>query len=88
MGFIQSGSETRIYRIFIDNKLDDLYIGQLSQHNSLTSFDYDAQNVLLTFDDEAENVLLNFLMISSTDILWQLKIAYKVQQAFKTKSTY
>ena len=51
MSFIQSESETRIYRISSDNKLDDMYGGQLSQHNSLTSF-----------DDDAENVLLNFLM--------------------------
>ena len=57
MSFMQGGIETRIYRIFSDNKLDGMYVGQLSQHNLLTSF-----------DDDAENVLLNFLMISSTDI--------------------
>ena len=57
MSFIQSGSETRIHRIFSDNKLDGMYVGQLSQHNFLTSF-----------DDDEENVLLNFLTISSTDI--------------------
>ena len=57
MSYKQSGIETRIYRIFSDNKLDGMYVGQLSQHNSLTSF-----------DDDVENVLLNFLMISSTDI--------------------
>ena len=60
MSFIQSGSETRIYRIFSDNKLDGMYVGQLSQHNSLTSF-----------DDDAESFLLNFLMyvqVASTDI--------------------
>ena len=57
MSFIQSESETIIYRIFGDSKLDGVYVSQLSQHKSLTSFDGDA-----------ENVLLNFLMISSTDI--------------------
>ena len=56
MSFIKSGSETRIYRIFSDNKLDGMYVGYLSQHNSLTSF-----------DDDVENVLLNLIMISSTD---------------------
>ena len=35
MSFIQSGSETGIYRILGDNKLDGIYIGQLLQHNSL-----------------------------------------------------
>ena len=62
MSFMQSGSETRIYRISSDNNLDGMYggRGQLSQHNSLTSF-----------DDDAENFLLNFLMyvqIARTDI--------------------
>ena len=60
MSFIQSGSETRICRISSDNKLDDMYGGQLSQHNSLTSS-----------NDDAENFLLNFPMyveIASADI--------------------
>ena len=60
MSFIQSGSETRIYRIFSGNNLDGIYDGWLSQHNSLTSF-----------DDDAEIFLLNFLMcvqIASRDI--------------------
>ena len=51
MSFIKSGSETRIYRISSGNKLDGMYDGTLSQHNSLTSF-----------DDDTENFLLNFLM--------------------------
>ena len=60
MSFIQSGSETRIYRIFSGNNLDGICDGWLSQHNSLTSF-----------DDDAEIFLLNFLMcvqIASRDI--------------------
>ena len=57
MSFLQSGIETSIYRNFSDNKLDGMYVGQLSQHNFLTSF-----------DDDAENDLLTFLMISSTYI--------------------
>ena len=61
LSFNLSGSETGIYRIFGDNKLDDMsVVGQLSQHNSLTSF-----------DDDAESFLLNFLMyvqVASTDI--------------------
>ena len=60
MSFIQSGSETRIHRIFSDNKLDGMYVGQLSQHNSLTSFDDDAEIFLLNF--------LMYLQIASTDI--------------------
>ena len=51
MSFIKSGSETRIYRISSGNKLDGIYDGRLSQHNSLTFF-----------DDDTENILLNFLM--------------------------
>ena len=42
MSFMQSGSETKTYRIFCDNRLDGMYVGHLSQHNSLTSFDEDA----------------------------------------------
>ena len=61
MSFIQSRSETEIYRIFSDNKLDSMYVGLfLSQHNSLTSL-----------DDDAEMFLLNILMyvqVASTDI--------------------
>ena len=34
MSFIQSGSETRIYRIFSDIKLNGMYGGQLSQYSS------------------------------------------------------
>ena len=60
MSFIQSGSETGIYRTFGDNKLDGMYVGYLSQHNSLTAF-----------DDDTEIFLLNFLMyvqVASTNI--------------------
>ena len=56
MSFIQSGSETRIYRIFSGKKLDGMYGGWLSQHNSLTSF-----------DDNAE-IFLMYKQIDSTDI--------------------
>ena len=35
MSFKQRGSETRIYRISSDNKLDGMYGGELSQHNLL-----------------------------------------------------
>ena len=31
------------------NKLDGMYGGYLSQHNSLTSFNYNAENFLLNF---------------------------------------
>ena len=60
MSLIQSGSEPGSYRIFGDNKLDGMYVGKLSQHNSLTSF-----------ADDEEIFLLNFLMhvqVASTDI--------------------
>ena len=60
MIFIQSGSETKIYRISSDNKLDSKYGDELSQHNSLTSFDDDAENFLLNF--------LIYMQIASTDI--------------------
>ena len=49
MCFIQSKSGTRIYRISSGTKLDGMYCGQLSQHNSLTSLDDDAENFLLNF---------------------------------------
>ena len=60
MSFIKNGNKTEIYRISCCNKLDGMYGGQLSQYNSLASF-----------NDDAENCLLNFLMymqIASTDI--------------------
>ena len=61
MSFIQSRSETEIHRIFRDSKLDSMYVGQLlSQHNSLTSLDYDAEIVLL-------NILM-YVQVASTDI--------------------
>ena len=44
MSLIQSGSDTRIYRISSENKLDGMYGGQPSQHKSLTSFDDDAES--------------------------------------------
>ena len=56
MSFIQNGSETRIYRIFSGKKLDGMYGDWLSQHNSLTSF-----------DDNAE-IFLMYKQIDSTDI--------------------
>ena len=56
MSFIQNGNETRIYRIFSGNKLDGMYCGQLSQHNSLTSF-----------DDKAETFFM-YVQMDSTDI--------------------
>ena len=49
MGFIQNASETRIYRISYGNKLDGIYGGCLSEHNSLTSFHDDADIFLLNF---------------------------------------
>ena len=63
-----------------DNKLNDMYGGWPSQDNSWTSF-----------DDDAENFLLNFPMyvqIAATDIYMLPKIVHKIQQAFKTESTY
>ena len=60
MSFIQSGSETGIYRIFGDNKVDGIYVGQLSQHNSLISFHDDAEIFLLNF--------LIYVQVASTDI--------------------
>ena len=60
MSFIKNRNKTEIYRISCCNKLDGMYGGQLSQYNSLTSF-----------NDDAENCFLNFLMymqIASTDI--------------------
>ena len=75
MSFIQSGSETGIYRIFGDNKLDGMYVGQLSQHNSLTSFDHDARSFSLNF--------LMHIQVASTHI-YILYGYYKTEQAFKT----
>ena len=49
MSLIQSGSEPGSYRIFGDNKLDGMYVGKLSQHNSLTSFADDEEIFLLNF---------------------------------------
>ena len=44
MGFIQTGSDTRIYRISSDNKLNGMYGGLLYQYNSWKSSDDDAEN--------------------------------------------
>ena len=44
MSLIQSGSDTRIYRISSENKLDGMYGAQPSRHKSLTSFDDDAES--------------------------------------------
>ena len=43
MNFKRSRSEIRIYKIFSDNKLDGMYVGELYQHNSLISFSDDAE---------------------------------------------
>ena len=51
LNFIQSGSETGIYRIFGGNKLDVMYVGQLSQHKFLTSFDDDAEFFFTQFSN-------------------------------------
>ena len=56
MSFIKSGSETRIYRISSGNKLDGIYDGRLSQHNSLTFFDDDTK-----FFTQFSNVRVNSL---------------------------
>ena len=60
MRLIQSESKTGIYRISSNNKLDGIYGGQQSQHNSLASFYDNAQNFLLNF--------LMYVQIVSTDI--------------------
>ena len=76
MSFIQSGSETRIYRISSDNKLDAMYGGQLSQYKSLTSFDDDAENILPSF--------LMYVQIAGTNIyICSLKLHTKCSKPSK-----
>ena len=84
MSFIESGSETRTYRISSGNKLYVMYGGLLPQHNSLTSFDGDAENFLLKF--------LMYVQIASTDVSmatqnWIQKVLkLKVKLKLPTKS--
>ena len=68
MSFIQSKSDTRIYRISSGTKLDGMYCGQLSQHNSLTSLDDDAENFLVNFLVHMQIASINLYMATQNCI--------------------